>query len=120
LTRGLDTNSENQPVGQITCIIPLNCIDYSATSVAIDASGCVRKNINATNAEQPKIISIFLASRLEKSTIDWLFYGWLDLHIATGYFWHLLVPTIVPIDDQLAKATADNSNSLLAAPHRSP
>jgi hypothetical protein len=43
-------NSENQPVGQITGIIPLKCIDYSAASVTVDASGCVRNNINATNA----------------------------------------------------------------------
>jgi hypothetical protein len=66
-------------------------------------------------ADEPKIISIFLASRLEKSTIDWLFYGWLDLNIATGHAWHLLVPTINRIGGRFEKATGANFNSILSA-----
>jgi hypothetical protein len=50
-SEGLTRIRKNQPVvGQITQIIPLKCIDYSAASVAADASGRVCKNINATNA----------------------------------------------------------------------
>src|SRR5262245_43974399 len=64
--------------------------------------------------KEPKIISIFLATRLDMTAVKWVFDGWLDLHITTGHNWHLLVPTYDPIDDKLSKANSSNFNSDLS------
>lgn len=65
-------------------------------------------------SNEPKIISIFLATRLDMTTVKWFFDGWLELHIITGRKWHLLVPTYDPIDDDISKANSSNFNSELS------
>lgn len=63
--------------------------------------------------DQKTIVSIFLASKLEKTPIEWLFFAWEDLDRITGHSWHLLVPTIEPIHD-LKHAKSENFNSSIA------
>lgn len=65
-------------------------------------------------ANEPTIVSVFIATTFEKSSIEWLLFNWQELNVTTGHSWHLLVPTFEPIDDDKRRATAVNFNSPLA------
>lgn len=42
------------------------------------------------------VVSVLVASTMDREAIDWIFRAWHDLHSLTGMNWHLLVPTRTP------------------------
>lgn len=63
---------------------------------------------------QNKFVAVFLATGFDLSALRWLIECWMEIHVTSGYRWHMVAPTKRPINDDLRNCTLENFDSALA------
>lgn len=61
-----------------------------------------------------RVVGLFLATGLDRSALQWLVDVWEEIHNLSGHRWHLVAPTIRPIDGDPRLVAPNNYNTIFA------